>query len=576
MTGLTHLTLLVLAAGGLSVPMPPPPPGMVAFQAEAPAAPEKAPVAAPANVPEPKKDADDEDEIEQMHEAEDLAIDATPPAPGASLRAQLEELGLDSPYRSRLEEALERAEAQGETLANPLAPVTNLLALDTAALQNEYDIPVEMQPLVAQYIHFFQTAGRKWFRRWMSRSTRYIPMMTPILEAQGLPRDLVYLSMIESGFNTSAKSWAAAVGPWQFIAGTAKIYELRNDFWVDDRRDPVRSTVAAAKFLKDLYDHLGNWYLAWAGYNTGGGRVQWMIDRYGEHDFWQLSDHRIGFARETKHYVPKLIACALVAKHPQAFGFAPEEFEFETPLEFDEVPLTDQLDTEVLMRISGMSAEEFQTLNPAVKRWATPPATAEQPFVVRVPKGKGEAVAAEVAKLPKQERLNYAFHKVGRGDTLSAIAGKYHSAGEAIMRMNGLRSARSLRVGSELIIPVPSAAALKKGTADAAFQRQVVQARKAGLQTRPEDEVPAEVPAKAGAVGGTIVVENVGGKKRVTYTVASGDSLWSIARRFDVHVTDLGNWNDVLSRGDKRMKIGTPLIIWPGPKATLPEPSAKR
>lgn len=562
--------LLVLAAGGVSVPMPPPPPGMVALQAE-PAA------AAKATAPSAKDDDDVDNELEEMKAAEDLVIDQAPTAPGQSLRSQLEDLGLASPYRSRLSEALERAEAQGETLANPLAPVTNLLALDTGALQYEYDIPIEMQPLVAQYVHFFQTAGRKWFRHWMSRSTRYIPMMTPILEANGLPRDLVYLSMIESGFNTSAKSWAAAVGPWQFIAGTAKMYDVRNDFWVDDRRDPVKSTVAASKFLHDLYAHLGNWYLAWAGYNTGGGRVQWMIDRYGETDFWQLSEHRIGFARETKHYVPKLIACALVAKHPQAFGFDPAEFDYEKPLEFDEVPLTDQVDIEVLMRLSGMSTEEFQELNPAVKRWATPPATPEQPYLLRVPKGKGELVAAEVAKLPKQERLNYTFHRVARGDTLSVIAGKYHSAAEAIMRMNGLKSAKSLKVGAELIIPMPSAKSLKAGVVDTALQRQVAQARRAGLTTRPEDEVPAEAPQKAtAAVGGTIVVEDVGGKKRVTYTVASGDSLWSIARRFDVHVTDLGNWNDVLSRGDKRMKIGTPLTIWPGAKAELPQPSAKR
>jgi membrane-bound lytic murein transglycosylase D len=427
-----------------------------------------------------------------------------------------------------------------------------------------------MQPLVAQYIHFFQHGGRKWFRHWMSRSTRYIPMMQPLLIEAGLPKDTVYLAMIESGFSTQARSWAAAVGPWQFIAGTAQMFNLKRDFWVDERNDFIKSTKAAAKYLGQLYENHGHWYLAWAGYNTGGGRVQWMIDRYGSKDFWELSTKKPGFAKETQHYVPKLIACALIAKHPDAFGFSPDEFEFEKPLEYDEVQLTTQVDLEALARLSNTTVEDLRTLNPEIKRWCTPPASEKDPYTVRVPKGTGVATAEAVTKLPAQERLNFKVHRVVKGDTLSAIASKYSSAPEAIMRVNGIKSARSLRVGGDLMIPMPSAAALKAGRADPLLERQVARARRAGLQTRAEDEIPAgSQPANASAGSGTVKKEVVGGKTKVTYGVASGDSLWTIAQKFDCTVADLRNWNETLSQRTRGLKIGTALTVWPGPKANL-------
>ncbi|HEY0882037.1 MAG TPA: transglycosylase SLT domain-containing protein, partial [Archangium sp.] len=469
------LTALLITLSGVDVPMPPPPPGMVLVaQVETPDAgqPQDAgELPLDAGVMAAASDEDDDEldpdaELEAMRAMEAAAVDPKART-GSTLRVTLSQLGYGSLVRDRLENALEVADLSGEELAFELDPVTDVLAFDVSKVQDRYDIPVEMNELVAQYIHFFQGGGRKWFRRWMSRSHRYIPLMQPILEAKGLPRDTVYLSMIESGFNTHAKSWAKAVGPWQFIPGTAKMFKLRDDFWIDERRDPIKATHAAANFLGQLHANFGHWYLAWAGYNTGGGRVRRMIDTYGTKSFWELSEKK-GFARETKHYVPKLIAAALVAKHPEAFGFSQDEFDPEGPFEFDEVKLTDSVDLEVIAQASGASLAEIEEFNPELKRWCTPPATEAEPYVLRLPKGHHEQFVANFEKFAPAERLHFKIHRVAKGDTLSKIAVQYHSAQEAILRMNHLKSApeaimqinrlknaRALRVNAELVIPVP-------------------------------------------------------------------------------------------------------------------------
>src|SRR5262249_49269297 len=291
-------------------------------------------------------------------------------------------LGTASPLRARLEDGAELL--SGDEPVVDLGLVTNLTTFDVGAIAPEYDIPVEMQPTVAQYIQFFQGPGRKWFRKWMSRSTRYIPMMTPLLERSGLPRDTVYLAMIESGFSPGATSWARAAGPWQFIGSTGRRFGLHQDFWIEERRDPLKATVAAGKYLSELHGALGHWYLAWAGYNAGGEKLRRMVQKRGTADFWALSDGK-GLANETKHYVPKLIACALVAKHPRAFGFSEDEFDYQQPLQWDEVPVVEPTDLEVIARAAGTSTEEIRELNPELRRWCTPPATAPPPHLVPPP-----------------------------------------------------------------------------------------------------------------------------------------------------------------------------------------------
>lgn len=577
------LLLLVLTSAPASpaeaLPMPPPPPGMRVLSprdrqvrvatAQQPESPVPAPGAGEDPAEEGLEDSQNEPspestEIEEMRALEGATLD--PGArPNAEVLQSLRRLGLANPLRLRMLDALEEPTFREDEETGELPLVTDLSNFDVSRVQARYDIPVEMQPLVAQYIQFFQGPGRKWFSKWVSRSTRYLPVMQPILEAQGLPRDTVYLAMIESGFSPQAYSWAQAAGPWQFISSTGRQYGLRQDFWVDERKDPIKATYAAAKYLKDLYSELGHWYLAWAGYNTGSGRVRRLMDKVGSNDFWVISaPEEKGLALETRHYVPKLIAAALIAKYPAAFGFSEKEFVYEQPMVFDEVKLNDATDLDVIARSAGVNVTQIQELNPELRRWCTPPASPRNPYVLRLPKGTAQQFAENFAKLPAKERLTFRVHKVKRGDTLSQIALTYGSAPEAILQMNQLKSARTLKLNSELVIPVPaSRAAGKDAGTDNALARKVAQARRSGVTVmRPEDEVPAGTP-RGPVASGPIKTESINGRKRITYGVQSGDSLWAIANRFQVSAEDVRKWNNLNARtARKALKVGSVLYVW--------------
>ncbi|RKH11693.1 LysM peptidoglycan-binding domain-containing protein [Corallococcus sp. CA053C] len=567
------LSLLLLALA--SVPSPPgvapkpvPPPGVHALPSpEAPSLTADGSLAAP---PVPMEEGDETEEVEaesaeleELRALEGAALDPES-KPNAEMMQSLRRLGLTNPLRLRMLDALEEPTFREDDTPPALARITDLATLDISQVKDRFDIPVDMQPLVAEYIQFFQGPGRKWFRKWMARSTRYLPVMQPILEAKGLPRDTVYLAMIESGFSANAYSWAHAAGPWQFISSTGKQYGLKQDFWVDERRDPIKATYAAASYLKDLYGELGHWYLAWAGYNTGSYRVRKMVERYGTNDWWLLAEER-GLAKETKHYVPKLIAAALVAKNPVAFGFSEEEFQYESALDYEEVKLTDATDLDVLARSAGVSVTDVQDLNPELKRWCTPPATAAKPYVLRLPKGTSTRFAENFQKLSPADRLTFRVHTVKRGDTLSQIAQQYGTAPEAILQMNRLKSARTLKLRAELVIPVPSGRG-GSGDGGGALASKVAQARRSGVvANRPEDEVPAGTP-KGPVAAGPVKTEKVNGRTRVTYGVQEGDSLWLIANRFQVSVDDMKKWNN-LPRRNRTLSLGTLLTVWPSEPA---------
>ncbi len=421
---------------------------------------------------------------EKAEEAKGIA-DAMPPADGdapdadademAALRAAeaatlgegnlleldraLRLLGAANPWRTRIRGSLgiDSSEWPAVLEDRGIAPERSIageLPFPVASIAARYDIPVEYNAAVAQYVAFFQGPARNWFAKWMERSGKYVPLFREILREQGVPEDLVYLSMIESGFSMHARSWAAAVGPWQFIPGTGAMYGLRNDFWVDERQDPDKSTRAAARFLKRLHESWGDWYLAWAGYNAGPGRVKKAIDRFGTRDFWQLAESDGAFLKETQHYVPKLIAAALIAKHPEHFGF--DALRFEAPLAWETVELPDAVDLSVVARCAGVTVEQIKELNPELRRWATPPVEPRgEPYRLRLPVGTQERFAEAFSQVKPTERLTFRGYQVRPGDTLGAIAIAFDTSVEAIMRSNGIQNARSLRIGQELIIPMP-------------------------------------------------------------------------------------------------------------------------
>ena len=549
--------------------MPPPPPGMRRVdevEGDDEPAVEGAEPAEGGEAPDGAGEEPQSEELEALRALEDAVLD--PEArPSAQLLQALRRLGYANPLRARMADVLHEAEDSGEGTVEPVGLITDLMSFDVSRVASGFDIPVEMQPLVAKYIRFFQGPGRKYFKRWVDRSARYIPLMQPLLEQHGCPRDTVYLAMIESGFSNRAYSWAHASGPWQFISETGKRYGLRQDFWIDERRDPLKATVAAARFLKELHGQFGHWYLAWAGYNAGGGRIKKAIDRRGTSDFWELSNGR-GLPRETQHYVPKLIAAALVSKYPEAFGFTRSEFSPEPLYTYDEVKVPSPTDLALLAEAAGTTVEVLEDLNPALKRSYSPPPDAHgNPYLLRVPRGTAAAFRGNYEKLP-QERVAFRSHVVRRGETLGKIALAHGSAPEAVMRLNGLKNARYLKVNTALMVPVATA---KEHRAEV-MATQVARARREGyVAARAQDEIPAgalQRPRGKPGKSGTVKVETVGGKRRVTYGVASGDSLWTIAQRFAVTAEEIRAWNQ-LPRGRRGLKVGQQLIIWSGAAAAV-------
>src|SRR5712692_2110408 len=225
-------------------------------------------------------------------------------------------------------------------------------------------------------------------------------MMRKVLEKEGLPLDLVYLSMIESGFSSYATSFAKAAGLWQFVVGTSRRYGLKTDFWVDERRNPERATLAAAHYLRDLRERFhGDWYLAWAGYNAGEGKVARAIRKENTTDFWRMMGKGRTLRAETKHYVPKLIAAALVAKHPERFGF---HVDYEQAPLVEEVVVPDATDLKVIAKAAGITFEQLRDLNPELRRFCTPPGA----WTLRLPQGTGSAFLAEYEKLGPADRLS--------------------------------------------------------------------------------------------------------------------------------------------------------------------------
>ena len=243
--------------------------------------------------------------------------------------------------------------------------------------------------------------------------------------------------MIESGFNPYAVSWARAVGPWQFMPSTGKLYGLKIDWWIDERKDPVKSTYAAADHLKNLHNLFGSWPLAMASYNAGAGKVQRAVLRTRSEDFWDLKASRY-IRKETKNYVPKFMAATIIAKNPEAYGFTVSKYE---PFKYDEITLEESTDLRLVARCAGCTYEEIKELNPELRRWVTPPHVTR--YTLRLPVGTKELFLANFAATPAEQKIKWERHEVKKGETLSQIANQYSTSPDAIRDINGLKKNRT-------------------------------------------------------------------------------------------------------------------------------------
>ncbi len=455
---------------------------------------------------------------------------------------------------AELEDAKEAAEAAGVGELPPAAVVQGaasghadderiplLPELDhgLAKLQAEFDIPIDVNDAVVQWVRFFQHPRmRQHFVKWLSRYYRYEGRYREILKAEGVPEDIVFLAMIESGFANFAYSRARASGPWQFIGPTGKMFGLQQDFWVDERRDPDKAAHAAARYLKLLREQTGDWRLAWAGYNAGVGRI-YRAQRKGVNDFWEMTKGK-HLRKETRGYVPKLMAAAIVTKHRDVFGFG-DEVEKLSWIETDEVQLNGSVLLDVVASAADVAKRDLMELNPELRRAVTPP----RPFTLKLPKGSAETFAQNWPALEGKARANFAGHVVRRGDTVGSIALKFGTQVEGIMQLNGLASARRLRIGQELLIPVQRGG----GRGEARVAGKVGPVRPAAKLAGTPIMEPAGYRPPPAPISG------------VRHVVQDGDTLWSISQRLGVDLDTLCRWNGIRNPRRFTLRIGTELVV---------------
>jgi membrane-bound lytic murein transglycosylase D len=398
----------------------------------------------------------------------------------------------------------------------------------TAALLQTYPgVPLIVNSHVEQAVVFFQTRAYKVFSRWLERAGEAIPYFSAVLKEEGMPEEIVYLAMIESGFSNSAYSRAHASGPWQFIASTAKIYGLEVGYYYDERRDPELATRAACRYLKKLYDQFGDWYLAFASYNCGEMRVEKTVKRVGTNDYWQIREL---LPKQTREYIPYYLAARLICQDPEKYGFPP--ILYRTVPETDVVYVDGCVDLKEIARCAETEHELIRSLNPALKRGCTPPGAKN--FAVRIPKGAGQNFDEKIAQAPrlqKQERSDWVRHRVRDGETLSTIARRYGVSVQAILSVpaNNLRNPNRISVGQYLMIPV----------------------RESYYASTAEPEIGRPQPAR-------VTSEN--GLMRTIYRVKKGDTPAKIAEQFDAKVSDLKTWNHLW--GERYIYPGQKLIIW--------------
>jgi membrane-bound lytic murein transglycosylase D len=427
---------------------------------------------------------------------------------------------------------------------DPPAPTTateTAVASDLSQTSHDVDIPLNRK--VLSYIELFQGNLRDFISEGLQRGAKYLPMIQAEFREQGLPLDLAYIPLIESAFKNTARSRVKAQGMWQFMSYTGREHGLTLNWYVDERSDPEKATKAAAQYLKTLgkmFDN--NWHLAMASYNGGPGRVQRAVRRSGKDDFWALTATTRYLPRETREYVPMILAAIVIAKNPAQYGFNVEP---EMALVYEKAQVSDPIDLRLVAEWTNAPIDDIETLNPELRRWTTPVRSPN--YEIKLPVGTGDAFRARLAEAPPESLNAFQWHSVKRGETLLSISRKLNVRQADLAEANSLTLRSRVQAGQQLIIPRAPTTLLAARPENPAPEEPVV------AESRPA--APAPKPAAASPAPDNAEPQ------RIVHRVKRGDTLSSIARLYNTTIASVKSWNTRVIRGNQ-IKIGDRLTIF--------------
>lgn len=406
------------------------------------------------------------------------------------------------------------------TFEKPVATAETKQAVTEDLQTTVHDIDIPLNAKVLSYVQLFTGRLKGYLEEGLSRGARFLPMIQDVFRAEGLPLDLAYVPLVESAFKTNALSRAKAKGMWQFMRGTALENGLKHDWYIDERAEPEKATKAAAKYLKTLHRMFGDWHLALASYNGGPGRVQRAIRRSGRDDFWKLTATKRYLPRETREYVPLILAAIIIARNPAQYGMTVTP---QPAPAFETVTLPDAVDLRRVAEWTGTPIDAIQELNPELRRWTTP--VRAKDYALRVPAGSADVVRERLAQVDPTELAPLRWHMVKRGETISTIARKLRVSRVDLAEANYLSLRSRVKTGQRLIIP-----------------------RAPELLLAARTETPAP-PVETRTATGVVAAADVTPRAEKTdqtklyYRVKRGDTLFSIARLYRTTVASLKSWN---------------------------------
>jgi membrane-bound lytic murein transglycosylase D len=426
--------------------------------------------------------------------------------------------------------------ALSATLGTPAAPPALKDAVQTDLESAKHDIPIPLNPRVLAYIELFQGRLHDFIDEGMRRGSKYLPMIQNVFRAEGLPLDLAFVPLVESAFKPNALSRVKAKGVWQFMTGTAIENGLRHDWYIDERSDVEKATLAAAKYLRTLnkiFD--GDWHLALASYNGGPGRMQRAVKKAGIDDFWKLAEKPRLLPRETREYVPMILAAIVIARNPAQYGF---DFQTEEAPAFEKVTLPRPVDLRRVAEWTDTTIDHIQALNPELRRWTTP--VKDKDYELKVPAGTADIVSAKLSDAPAPDLASLKYYTVKRGETLLAISRKLRVSKADLAEANYLKATARVAPGQKLMVP---------------HEATVLMAARTD-RPAPATEARTTV-AESGELAGGVPSNRI----KTNYQVRRGDTLSSIARLFQTTVASIKSWNPLLG-SNANLLAGQKLTVY--------------